>query len=175
MLFPEKKWSWYKSALNSELKMWQEPLYSPERRLPFSYLQSLLLLSKRLLIFQNEVFVFGKWFLSPQGISDCWGIFVCVCLEQNSTTELGFILPFFFFFKLSDLSKQVIQEIGYQGQRKQLLFKIIGMDWIFCKNYVLHLLTEMRQFSLYMLHWVSKMLISKPTLSIESFLKCPTN
>lgn len=131
MLIPKQKWSWYKSALNSQLKMWQKTFYSPERWLPFSYLQNLLLLNQHLFIFQNEVFIFGKWFLPPQGISDCWAKCVCFCVEQNSITEFGCILHVFFFkvFKLSSLSKQVIQEINYQGQRKQLLFKIIVTDW----------------------------------------------
>lgn len=147
MLIPKQKWNWYKSALSSQLKTWWKTFYSPERWLSFSYLQNFLLLNKHLFVFQNEVFIFGKWCLSPQGISDCWAKFVWFCLEQNSIIELGCVLHvfFFFFFKLSSLSEQVIQEISYQRQRKQLLFKII-------RNYLLPLLTQKRQLSSYMLY-----------------------
>lgn len=106
LLIPKQKWSWAgtKSAVNSHLKMWWETLYSAERWLPCSYLQNLLLLNKHLFIFQNEVFTFGMWCLSPQGFWDWSARFVWFCLEQNNITELecalhvSLLLCFFFFF-----------------------------------------------------------------------------
>lgn len=104
LLIPKQKWSWAKSALNCHLKMWWETLYSAERWLPCSYLQNLLLLNKHLFLFQNEVFTFGMWCLSPQGFWDWSARFVWFRLEQNNITELGcslhvsLLLCFFFFF-----------------------------------------------------------------------------